>query len=80
MLYPALLETMADSGVHTAVALVALPNPGSIALHEYCGFEQVGQMREVGFKFDDWVDIAWFQKMLYPAQHATPAERIIITD
>lgn len=71
-LYPALLETMADSGVHTAVALVALPNPGSIALHEYCGFEHVGGMREVGYKFDQWIDVAWFQKLLHPAQHAEP--------
>ncbi len=71
-LYPALLDTMADSGVHTAVALVALPNPGSVRLHEACGFEQVGLMREVGYKFEQWVDVAWFQKMLYPAKHAEP--------
>ena len=47
-LYPALLDTMAESGVHTAVALVALPNAGSVALHKACGFEHVGTMREVG--------------------------------
>ena len=64
MLYPALLETMAVSGVHTAVALVALPNPGSQRLHEACGFELVGTMREVGYKFDPWISIAWYQKML----------------
>jgi phosphinothricin acetyltransferase len=63
-LYPALLDTMADSGVHTAVALVALPNPGSVKLHKACGFEHVGTMREVGFKFDQWVDVEWYQKML----------------
>jgi L-amino acid N-acyltransferase YncA len=63
-LYPALLDAMSDSGVHTAVALVALPNPGSVALHERCGFEHVGTMREVGFKFDQWVDVAWFQRLL----------------
>jgi L-amino acid N-acyltransferase YncA len=63
-LYPALLDTMADSGVHTAVALVALPNPGSVALHKACGFEHVGTMREVGFKFDQWVDVEWYQKLL----------------
>jgi L-amino acid N-acyltransferase YncA len=79
MLYPALLDTMADSGVHTAVALVALPNPGSIALHEYCGFEQVGHMREVGYKFDQWIDVAWFQKLLHPRRHATPAAHIIVS-
>lgn len=64
MLYPALLQTMAVSGVHTAVALVALPNPASQRLHEFCGFEQVGVMREVGFKFDQWIDVAWYQRML----------------
>jgi phosphinothricin acetyltransferase len=63
-LYPALLDTMTDSGVHTAVALVAQPNPASVALHKACGFEHVGTMREVGFKFNQWVDVEWYQKML----------------
>jgi L-amino acid N-acyltransferase YncA len=64
LLYPALLETMATSGVHTAVALVAQPNPASVALHKACGFEHVGSMREVGYKFDQWVDVEWYQRML----------------
>jgi phosphinothricin acetyltransferase len=80
LLYPALLDTMAESGVHTAVALVAQPNPSSVTLHKFCGFEEVGQMREVGYKFDQWIDVLWFQKMLNPAQHATPAAHIIVPD
>lgn len=64
VLYTALLDAMTASEVHTAVALVALPNPGSVALHKACGFEHVGTMREVGFKFDQWVDVEWYQKML----------------
>lgn len=64
VLYPALLETLKQSGVHTAVALVALPNPGSIKLHEACGFKHVGTMYEVGNKFDQWIDVAWYQKLL----------------
>ncbi|WP_101524749.1 GNAT family N-acetyltransferase [Nocardioides houyundeii] len=64
LLYPALLETMAVSGVHTAIALVALPNPASERLHLATGFEKVGQMREVGYKFDQWIDVAWYQKLL----------------
>lgn len=67
LLYPALLDAMAESGVHTAVALVALPNPSSERLHRACGFEHVGGMREVGYKFDQWVDVAWYQKMLTPS-------------
>jgi L-amino acid N-acyltransferase YncA len=63
-LYPALLDSMAAAGVHTAVALVAQPNPSSVALHRACGFEHVGTMREVGFKFEKWVDVEWYQKML----------------
>ncbi len=65
LLYPALLETMAVSGVHTAVALVALPNPASEKLHLDVGFDKVGQLREVGHKFGEWIDVAWFQKMLH---------------
>ncbi|HYO39440.1 MAG TPA: GNAT family N-acetyltransferase [Nocardioidaceae bacterium] len=64
LLYPALLDAMTVSGVHTAVALVAQPNPGSVALHRACGFQHVGTMREVGYKFDQWVDVEWYQKML----------------
>lgn len=78
LLYPALLETMAVSGVHTAVALVALPNEASERLHRFAGFEKVGQLREVGRKFDQWIDVAWFQKMLNPKQHATPAQHILL--
>lgn len=63
-LYPALLEAIARNGVHTAVALVALPNPRSVALHKACGFVHVGSMREVGYKFDRWVDVEWYQKLL----------------
>ncbi len=65
-LYPALLDAMAGAGVHTAVALVALPNPGSIRLHLACGFARVGAMREVGYKFDQWIDVEWYQKILNP--------------
>lgn len=65
LLYPALLQTMAISGVHTAVALVALPNPASERLHVFSGFEKVGQLRQVGFKFDQWIDVAWYQRMLF---------------
>ena len=63
-LYDDLLPRLRDDGVHTAVALVALPNDASLALHRACGFEQVGVMREVGRKFDRWIDTAWLQLML----------------
>lgn len=63
-LYDDLLPRVRADGMHVALALVALPNPASIALHERCGFEHLGTMREVGRKFGRWLDTAWFQLTL----------------
>ncbi len=63
-LYDVLLPRLAADGMHVALALVALPNPASVALHEGCGFEHLGTMREVGWKFDRWLDTAWYQRVL----------------
>ena len=50
--------------MHVALALVALPNPASVALHEASGFAHLGTMREVGYKFERWIDTAWYQLRL----------------
>jgi L-amino acid N-acyltransferase YncA len=62
--YTRLLSLLRDDGMHTAVAVVAQPNPASTALHEALGFELVGTLREVGRKFDRWVDTCWYQLLL----------------
>ncbi len=62
-LYTALLEVLVDEpSVHRAYGGTALPNPESIALHERLGFTLVGTYREVGFKFDKYRDVSWFEK------------------
>ncbi len=63
-LYDDLLALLAADGVRAVVAGVALPNPASLALHRACGFEEVGTMRQVGRKFDRWIDLTWLQKLL----------------
>ena len=63
-LYGELLGRLTAAGMHTAVAGVALPNDASIALHTACGYEVIGNFREVGQKFGRWIDVLWFQKML----------------
>ena len=63
-LYDDLLDRVRADGIHVVLALVAVPNPASVALHEACGFEHLGTMREVGRKFDRWLDTAWYQKVL----------------
>jgi phosphinothricin acetyltransferase len=63
-LYQRLLDELRERGFHTAFACVALPNPGSVALHEAVGFTAVGTWREAGMKFGRWHDVGWWQIML----------------
>lgn len=63
-LYDDLLSTLAEKGFHAAFAGIALPNPASIALHQALGFEPIGVYRQVGFKFGNWHDVSWWQRLL----------------
>ena len=63
-LYLALLDALREQSIHAVVGCIALPNPGSVALHEKCGFEKVAHFSEVGRKFDRWVDVGFWQVLL----------------
>ena len=57
-LYDELLARLRADGVHQVLAVIALPNDASEALHRSCGFSRVGLLPEVGWKFDRWIDTA----------------------
>lgn len=61
LIYSNLISRLRADGMHLAVAVIAQPNPASVALHEKFGFELVGTLREAGRKFDRWVDTRWYQ-------------------
>jgi L-amino acid N-acyltransferase YncA len=63
-LYAALLPILRAGGIHVAIGGAALPNEASVALHERLGFEHVATFRQVGFKHDRWVDVAYWQLVL----------------
>jgi L-amino acid N-acyltransferase YncA len=63
-LYDVLLPTLKAKGSHAAFAGIALPNPGSIALHEGMGFAPIGVYHEVGWKMGGWRDVGWWQRLL----------------
>ncbi len=63
-LIPALLDRLRAMGTHTVIAGIALPNPGSVALHEKFGFRKVAHFEEVGRKFDEWVDVGYWEVIL----------------
>lgn len=60
-LYMTLLSALAERQIHTVLAGISLPNEASVALHERLGFEKVGQLREVGYKFGRWIDVGLWQ-------------------
>jgi L-amino acid N-acyltransferase YncA len=73
-LYTALFERLRAQRFRMAYAGITLPNPASVALHESLGFEQVGTMREVGWKLGGWRDVGWFQLELTPPGPEQPPE------
>lgn len=61
-LYRALLEALEAEDVHRAYAGIALPNPGSVSLHEALGFRHVGTFDEAGRKLDRYWSIGWWER------------------
>jgi 2-haloacid dehalogenase len=62
MLYQQLFSDLRDEDLHRAYAVIAQPNPSSVALHRRFGFSEVGTMHEVGRKFDRWWDVLWMER------------------
>lgn len=62
-LYQALFNDLVASDIHVALAGIALPNERSIALHEKFKMEKVAQLNEVGRKFDQWIDVGYWQRI-----------------
>lgn len=63
-LLKALLDRIRQTSIHSILAAIALPNEPSIVLHEQFGFRQVGCFRQTGRKFDQWIDVGYWQLVL----------------
>ncbi|MFD9909599.1 GNAT family N-acetyltransferase [Streptomyces sp. NPDC059063] len=66
LLYQALFAALEGEDLHRAYAGIALPNEGSVRLHERFGFRHIGTYEEVGRKFQRYWDVAWYQLALGP--------------
>lgn len=63
-LYTALIDELRVRKQHSLIGGIALPNPASIALHEKFGFEKIGQFKQVGWKFEQWIDVGYWELIL----------------
>ena len=66
-LYLNLINKLRKTGVHSVIAGISLPNVTSVRLHEKIGFHKVAHFREVGRKFDKWVDVGYWE-LLMPSE------------
>jgi phosphinothricin acetyltransferase len=64
MLYTQLLAILRKCDVHAVIGGIALPNDASVALHEKFGFKKIAHFEEVGFKFNRWIDVGYWQRIL----------------
>jgi phosphinothricin acetyltransferase len=58
------IEEAERAGFHVLIGRITAGNVVSHALHRGFGFEEIGTMREVGWKFGRWLDVCLVQRIL----------------
>jgi len=79
-LYESLFTLLRRQGYYRAYAVIALPNPASVELHESMGFERVGVYDAAGYKHGEWHDVGHWESTLRSPDPApdppTPLEQL----
>lgn len=60
-LYRDLFQRLQGKSIHAIIGGIALPNDASVALHESFGMQKVAHFKEVGFKFNRWIDVGYWE-------------------
>ncbi|MFZ1291549.1 MAG: N-acetyltransferase family protein [Melioribacteraceae bacterium] len=63
-LYSELINQVKKSELHSVIGGISLPNDASIKLHEKLGFNYLGKFSEVGYKFNNWIDVGYWKLIL----------------
>lgn len=72
LLLPALIDACAAAGYRQMIGYVDAANVASLRLHEICGFDRVGFLPSVGYKFGRWSDVVMVQRSLGAGASAPP--------
>jgi phosphinothricin acetyltransferase len=64
LLLQPLIDAAKEMQLHTIIAGIVADNEASIALHKQFGFAEAAHFKQVGFKFDKWLDLKFLQLML----------------
>jgi len=66
-LYNELLQKLKELKYRIIIAGIALPNDASVKFHEKFGFEKVAHFKDVRYKFDNFIDVGYWQLELNKA-------------
>jgi L-amino acid N-acyltransferase YncA len=58
------IDAAREMGMHTMIAGIEEKNQASIAMHKQFGFREAAILKEVGFKFERWLDLVFLQLLL----------------
>ena len=64
LLLAPLIDAARMRGFRAILAAIDADNEASIRLHARFGFQHVGRFRQVGFKFERWLDVAYMELLL----------------
>lgn len=62
----ALLDAAYAAGFHTVMGNIYAGNAVSLRMVESIGFRKIGLLKEVGYKFDEWLDVVLVQHLRAP--------------
>ena len=79
-LYDALVPILRLQRFLNVYAGIALPNPGSVRLHEAIGMRHLATYPRVGWKHGVWLDVAWFHVPLAAELPSPPPEPIALPE
>ena len=69
LLIQPLIDAAIQMDMHTIIAGIDATNEISLRLHKNFGFEEVAHFKQVGYKFNRWLDLKFLQLMLVTPLH-----------
>jgi phosphinothricin acetyltransferase len=73
MLLKKIIEVAKQNDVHAIIGGIDAANEASVKLHEQFNFKEVGLLKEVGYKFNKWLDLKFMELILETP--ANPTEK-----
>ena len=64
LLMPPLIDGARERKLHAILGAIDAENEASIRLHAAFGFMKVAHLKQVGFKFDRWLDVVYMELLL----------------